>query len=237
MAMNDSPDHPTDTEVRRHSVPEESEKLNDPLLRAQREAENGLHQFDVGLAMVEDALARGQPFRLRPSSILALHREALRGLSPYAGNWRPAAVRIEGSGHEPLDAFRVPELIEEMCDYVNAHHEDRTAIHLAAYVMWRLNWIHPFTDGNGRTSRIVSYVVLCIALSSVLRGKNTIPDQIVDNRKPYFEALEAADLAWSKGRVDVSQMEELLEGMLAMQLRSMMEQATQKTYDNEGHKA
>ena len=216
--------------ARRHSVPQESENVTDLLLRAQREAENGLRQFDFGLAIIEDAVAKGDPFRLRPSMILALHREALQGLSPYAGNWRPAAVRIEGSGHEPVDAFRVPELIEDMCYYVNSHRDDRTAIHLAAYVMWRLNWIHPFTDGNGRTSRIVSYVVLGARLKSVLRGKNTIPDQIVDNRTPYFDALEAADGAWREERIDVSKMEELLEGMLAVQLKSMIEQATQKTY-------
>jgi Fic family protein len=228
--MSDNRDEPTPG-VRRHSVPDESERVDDPVERAKREAENGLRQFDLGLAMVEDAVAKGEPYRLRPSAVLALHREALQGLSPYAGNWRPAAVRIQGSGHEPVDAFRVPELIEEMCDYVNEHRHDRTAIHLAAYVMWRLNWIHPFTDGNGRTSRIVSYVVLCTALSSVLRGRNTIPDQIVDNRTPYFDALEAADSAWSGDQIDVSQMETLLEGMLAVQLKSMIEQATQKRYD------
>lgn len=115
---------------------------------------------------------------------------------------------------------------------MNDHRDDRTAIHLAAYVMWRLNWIHPFTDGNGRTSRIVSYVVLCIALESVLRGKNAIPDQIVDNRRPYFEALERADAAWREERIDIEAMEALLEDMLAVQLKSMMEAATQKTYDD-----
>jgi Fic family protein len=230
-----SPEQPSQSENRRHSVPEESENVQDPILRAEREAANGLRQFDVGLAFVEDAIAKGQPFRLRPSHLLALHREALQGLSPYAGNWRPAAVGIQGSGHEPAPAFRVPELVEEMCDYVNEHQEDRTAIHLAAYVMWRLNWIHPFTDGNGRTSRIVSYVVLCIALRSVLRGNNTIPEQIVYNRDPYFEALESADRAYLDGKIDVSRMEELLEGMLAVQLRSMIEQATHKNYGSSEH--
>jgi Fic family protein len=70
-----------------------------------------------------------------------------------------------------------------------------TPIHLAAYLMWRLNWIHPFADGNGRTSRIISYVVLSIRAGAILPGTPTIPDQIVDNRKPYFDALDAADLA------------------------------------------
>jgi Fic family protein len=84
--------------------------------------------------------------------------------------------------------------------------------------MWRLNWIHPFADGNGRTSRIVSYVVLSIRAGSFLPGTPTIPDQIVDNRKPYFDALDAADLAFRSGKVDVSEMEELLGSLLANQL-------------------
>ena len=217
--------------TRRHSLAESSERVDDPTERAKREAANGLRQFDLGFALIEDAIAKGAPYRLRPSVILSLHREALQGLDSYAGNWRPAGVKIGGSRHVPPGGHLVPELIEELCDYVNEHREDRSPIHLASYVMWRLNWIHPFTDGNGRTSRIVSYVVLCIALRSVLRGANTIPDQIVENRRPYFTALEQADAAWSDGRVDLGRMEELLEGMLAMQLKHMIEDATQKTYE------
>ena len=105
-----------------------------------------------------------------------------------------------------------------MCDYVNDHWNESTPIHLASYLMWRLNWIHPFADGNGRTSRIVSYVVLSIRAGSILPGTPTIPDQIVDNRKPYFDALDAADSAFRDGKIDVSKMEELLGSLLANQL-------------------
>jgi Fic family protein len=85
--------------------------------------------------------------------------------------------------------------------------------------MWRLNWIHPFADGNGRTSRVTSYVVLSIRAGALLPGTPTIPDQIVDNRTPYFNALDAADLAFRDGdRIDVSKMEELLASLLANQL-------------------
>jgi ketosteroid isomerase-like protein len=86
-------------------------------------------------------------------------------------------VKIEGSRHEPVGAHLVPELIEEMCDYVNEHWQASTPLHLAAYIMWRLNWIHPFADGNGRTSRILSYVVLSIRAGAVPPGTPTIPDQ------------------------------------------------------------
>jgi Fic family protein len=135
----------------RNSRALEPELIADPLARAAAEVRNGLRQYDAGIKTVQEALERGA-FRLRPSLILALHREALAGISSFAGNYRPAGVKIEGSGHEPVGAHLVPELIEEMCDYVNAHWEESTPLHLAAYIMWRLNWIHPFADGNGRTS-------------------------------------------------------------------------------------
>jgi Fic family protein len=113
--------------------------------------------------------------------------------------WR---FRGAGMSRPVLTSYLV---VEELCDYVNDNWESSTPIHLAAYVMWRLNWIHPFADGNGRTSRILSYVVLSIRAGFVLPGSPTIPDQIADNRVPYFDALDAADDAYRKGGIiDVS---------------------------------
>jgi Fic family protein len=208
-------------QVQRHSKAFEAELLSDPQAKAEAEARNGLRQFDYGIQIVHQALERGS-FKLRPSLILALQREALTGISAYAGNFRPAGVEIVGSKHKPAEAHLVPELL---CDYVNDSWKVKTAIHLASYVMWRLNWVHPFADGNGRTSRILSYVVLSIRAHSVFPGTPTIPEQIVDNRNPYFDALDAADEAWTDGRIDLSKMEELLSGMLARQLTNAYESA------------
>lgn len=203
---------------KRDSKALEPELISDPIKKAEAEARNGLRQYDAGLKSIQTALDRGQ-FKLRPSLILTLHREALAGISSYAGNYRPAGVEIQGSKHQPPGSHLVPELVEEMCDYVNEHWaEPANAIHLASYIMWRLNWIYPFADGNGRTSRITSYVVLSIRAGYVLPGTPTIPDQIVDNRTPYFDALDAADIAFGEGRIDVSDMEELVGSLLAKQL-------------------
>lgn len=217
-------------EERRHSVASEASLISEER-RAEAEARNGLVQFDRACAIIVEAIERGPGWKLRSSTILALHRAALEGISHYAGNYRPADVAISGSKHVPVKAHQVPELIDDLCDYVNDHWNDRTAIHLASYVMWRLNWVHPFSDGNGRTSRIVSYLVLSVKLGMLLPGRKTIPDQIVDNRKPYFDALEAADNAAAEGRIDLSEMETLVESMLAKQLMGLMETATGKQFD------
>lgn len=215
---------------KRDSKALEPELIKDPQARAEAEARNGLRQYDAGIRTIQTALER-PPFKLRPSLILALHREALTGISLFAGNFRPAGVQIQGSKHEPVGAHLVPELVEDMCDYVNAHWEESTPIHLGAYIMWRLNWIHPFADGNGRTARITSYVVLSIRAGAVLPGTPTIPDQIVVNRKPYFAALDAADAAFKADNVDVSKMEDLLGELLARQLARFYDAAGGKMPD------
>jgi Fic family protein len=215
---------------RRDSRALEPELIADPRERAEAEARNGLRQYDLGIQFVQTALDR-HATKIRLSLILSLHREALAGISVFAGNFRPAGVKIQGSKHEPPGAHLVPGLVEELCDYVNDNWEKSTPIHLAAYVMWRLNWIHPFADGNGRTSRILSYVVLSIRAGFVLPGAPTIPDQIVDNRTPYFDALDAADDAFRKdGAIDVSKMEELVSGLLATQLAGFYELAGGKVH-------
>jgi Fic family protein len=116
-----------------------------------------------------------------------------------------------------------------MCDYINDHWDTATPLHLAAYSMWRMNWIHPFADGNGRTARAVSYLILCMKMRSRIPGGRTIPDLISENKKPYYDALEAADACWSEGKiVDLTQLEKLLGDLLADQLISALEQASGK---------
>jgi len=178
--------------------------------------------------MVRSYLAPERPFSLRPSIIKALHQAAVEGIEPDAGRYRRGAVGMTKSKHVPPPAHLVAELVEGMCDYVNANWHETTAFHLAAYVMWRVNWIHAFTEGNGRTSRAVSYLVLSVRTGYELPGHPMIPQQIERSRRAYFEALEAADAAWADSggeAVDVAKMESLLKGMLAQQLLSVIDRA------------
>lgn len=209
----------------RHSQAKEAELITEPDQLARQEALNGLRQFDAVIEMVESYLHQNRAFKFRPSHLLHLHRYALEGISIYAGNWRPAGIQIGGSKHQPVGAHLVPEMVEELCDYVNASWDTRSAIHLASYVMWRLNWIHPFTDGNGRTSRAASYLILCLRTGYLLPGRRTIPDQIAENRTPYYKALEEADDRYRDGNIDLTEMERLLEELLAKQLLSVLADA------------
>ncbi|MBO9575859.1 MAG: Fic family protein [Sphingobium sp.] len=209
----------------RHSIAAEPSLLNDPDEIAVRESENAVAQFDRVLDMIDEVARGTRPFRLRASMILDLHRIALDGLSAYAGNFRPSEIEIGKSKHVPPAAHLVAGLVEEMCEYVMDNLDSAEALHLCAYVMWRLNWIHPFTDGNGRTSRALAYFVLCGKVGYLLPGSQTVPEQIAADRTPYYLALEEADRHWESGKLDLSVLEELLDQCLATQLLSAYEDA------------
>jgi Fic family protein len=186
----------------RHSHALEADLITDPILLAKQEALNGLRQFDAVVEMVSAFLdPQRQPFKLRPSLLLHLHRIALMGISQYAGNYRPSSIEIGGSRHQPPGAFEVPERVEQLCDYINEQWQQKSPLHLAVYTLWKLSWIHPFTDGNGRTSRAASYLILCVKLGYLLPGRKTIPDQIAADKTPYYKALEAAERAWEQGEL------------------------------------
>lgn len=140
---------------------------------------------------------------------------------------RSSIPRGEGI-HQPPPYQEVSGLVDEMCSYVNDNWKDSTAGHLSAYLMWRMNWVHPFFGGNGRTARAISYLVLCAKLGFRLPGKKTIPEMIAEDRTRYYSALRSADAAWSKKVLDISEMENLLSDLLAEQLVQIHEQATGK---------
>ncbi len=96
--------------------------------------------------------------------------------------------------------------------------------------MWRMNWIHAFTDGNGRTARAVSYLVLSARLKMKIPGDPTIPELITTNREPYYAALEAADAGLLDNTISLDVMEALLERLLAKQLLSVVTEASGHAY-------
>lgn len=213
----------------RHSEAESANVATDSDEKARLEASNALKQAERVKDLIIQSIDRGGQFKLRPSTLLDLNRCAIQGLDAYAGSWRPGGVIINKSKHSPPEGHLVAELIEDLCEYVNTAWETTSAVHLASVVMWRINWIHPFTEGNGRTSRAASYLVLCAKEQLLLPGEYTIPEQIVENRTPYYEALEDGDQNFSKvnelnGQV-VPKMEQLLGGMLAKQLTERYKKA------------
>lgn len=89
---------------------------------------------------------------------------------------------------------------------------------LAAYALWRLNWIHPFIEGNGRTARAACYYLICMRYGDLLPGKKIVPERIRENRGPYYQALATADKEWLDGHFNQSDLDLYLQGLMYDQL-------------------
>ena len=90
---------------------------------------------------------------------------------------------------------------------------------MPAYALWRLNWIHPFIEGNGRTARAACYYLMCMRHGALLPRRRIVPERIRGNRSPYYAALQAADRHWANGQFNVDDLALYLERLLVEQLR------------------
>ena len=89
--------------------------------------------------------------------------------------------------------------------------------------MWRLNWIYPFENGNGRTSRAAAYLAMCAKHGALLPAKNSIVTQIMQNKDPYNKALRACDMAHSvSGGPTREPMEQLIAFLLKEQIKASL---------------
>jgi hypothetical protein len=121
------------------------------------EVEGAVRQFDITIDLVLRFTQPGAPkFNLDLPVIQALHDALLT--QGEIGGVRTSAVRIPASSFNPPAPDVLHSELERMCETINSGWDTWDALELAAFALWRLNWIHPFTDGNGRTARALSYL-------------------------------------------------------------------------------
>lgn len=128
-----------------------------------------------------------EEYTLRSIDILSLHGLVLRSIEEdFAGRIRNGGVRITGANFTPPNANKVPDLLDELIDFINTNPLNLNAIELATIFHHKLVWIHPFFDGNGRTVRL--------SMNLLLMRCGFPPAIILKNdRKKYYEALNQAN--------------------------------------------
>jgi Fic family protein len=120
------------------------------------------------------------------NTICQLHaRIVARSRPDIAGIYSPYARRIAGSSVVFPNPAKVPELMQKL-----GHDLERTVAtpDSAFDIHFRLTAIHPFSDGNGRTARLLMNLML-------IRGGYPPIAVRPEDRKPYLDALEQASLA------------------------------------------
>ena len=117
-----------------------------------------------------------------------IHYLILKGIDRQnAGVYRSIGVRISGSAHIPPEPFALARLMEEVFEYYDTNRKLLHPVVLAAEMHERIVRIHPFVDGNGRTTRLVMNLIL---LQNGFPIANIKGDMA--NRLNYYSALENA---------------------------------------------
>lgn len=117
-----------------------------------------------------------------------IHYLILKGIDrENAGVYRSIGVRISGSSHIPPEPYLLGSLMEEVFDYYEKNKKVLHPVVLAAEMHERIVRIHPFIDGNGRTTRLVMNLILMQNGYPIANIKGDI-----NNRMRYYAALENA---------------------------------------------
>jgi len=189
----------------------------DTLLYNSLQEKNLARQYDLLVNFVQLGLKLG-PHSADKYSLYALNHAAVSGISQLAGRYRSEPIYIGNSGHKPPRYEHVPDLVDRFFSFLYENWDNADAYTLAAYGLWRLNWIHPFIEGNGRTSRAICYYLLCVKLGRLLPGDTIVPERIRANREPYYKALRTADEAWEDGDLNLSDMSNYLAALVKAQI-------------------
>ena len=151
-------------------------------------------QYDFLRSIINAALAIKRPM-VSTAIITALNAHAISCLHVNAGVYRPCPVDV--GGYVPPDHYRVLELMNGFVNEVNHIWQNSDGVALAAYVLWRINNIHPFINGNGRTARAICYYVVCLKAGGLLGGDTALPELIRQNRDEYIRLLQEADAGFA----------------------------------------
>ena len=152
------------------------------------ELSNGERHYSFLQSIVLAARGVDRPFL---SQTVAINFHAIACLHANAGEYRPCPVIV--GEYKPPEHWRVNALMDDFVNLVNRRWSDTEPVQLAAYVLWRLNHIHPFINGNGRTARAACYFVLCLKVEGWLGGYKILPERIPAHRDKYIQALKEGD--------------------------------------------
>ncbi len=187
-----------------------SDKRLEELVSQKAEPCNRSEQEIAGYREVLSTIYEGYEYiNPRPNIILQLHRDLYSYSQGAAGgsykNSDNVIAETDAEGHQkarfiPVPAFQTAEAMEELCTrFPEAWEADRID-KLVLIPMFILDFlcIHPFNDGNGRMSRLLT--LLLFYKAGYIVGKYVSMEMLIEKTKEtYYEALQASSTGWHEG--------------------------------------
>jgi len=119
--------------------------------------------------------------------ILQLHKLIMSNITEDAGHYRTTGVKITGATFMPPPSSQVKPRIDELLKWLRKNPDELTPIELAAVFHHRFVQIHPFSEGNGRTARLLMNALL---MKDGYPFIATVPKL---DRQKYLKTLAEAD--------------------------------------------
>lgn len=173
---------------------------------------------------------------IRPGMILQLHRDLYKfsGMT-IGGSFKNsdnviAETLPDGTKSvrfQPVPAWETPEAVDALCEAIDDAWNDAELDDLLLIPMFILDFlcIHPFNDGNGRMSRLLT--LLLLYRSGYLIGKYiSLEKLIADSKDSYYEALQASSVGWHEEQSDYLPFVRYLLGVILAAYREFAERAS-----------
>ena len=190
-------------------------EAQDHELYVKLQSANLIRQFDFLANCVEIGVKQGHT-SFDKYVLWAFNHIAVANISQFGGRFREEPIYV--GNHIPPHYNQVSELMDRFISFIHENWFNLTPTQLGAYGLWRLNWINPFIEGNGRTARATCYYLICAKIGQMLPGRLTVPERISLTRDRYESSLIAADRAWAAGHLDLTELESYLADLLRAQL-------------------
>lgn len=175
----------------------------------QNRSEEEIAGYREVLATVHDSY---EYISIRPNNILQLHRDLYGFSSSDTGgrfkNTDNVIAESDKDGKQrvrfaPVPAFQTAEAIEALCSEFNSAIDRSEYDPLLLIPMFILDFlcIHPFNDGNGRMSRLLT--LLLLYRSGYIVGKYISMEMLIEKTKEtYYEALQNSSIGWHDNTSD-----------------------------------
>ncbi len=141
------------------------------------------------------------------------------------GVYRQVPIKISKSYHIPPDSYhKIEEYMNELIEFINRKDLPQYDLLKIALAHHRFLWIHPFSNGNGRTVRLFTYAMLVKYGFKVNKARILGPTTVFcSNRNNYYDYLSKADtgsregiLAWCEYvleglKIEIEKIDKLLD--------------------------
>jgi len=188
-----------------------------------KDDERELLNYKKAMDFISKYLGKDDP--MTEGLIRELHKilvKGVRGGQADPGNYRKVQNYVVNSRtreviYTPPPVLEVPHLMKEFVSWINAS-EDLSPVLIAGIVQFQFVHIHPFLDGNGRTARLLSTLIL-YKTGYDFKRLFTISEYYDKDRPSYYKAIQSV----RRNEMDMTVWIEYFVEGLRLQMREIQE--------------